>query len=161
MSSCCCCVSFCLGRSSNQRDMEYTLIWYSREKADTKAIIQVQRFQLRHEVSHLTRFSDWSVRQRGPGDLSVGSVLVPPLPHEHLPEREAVVSELGSRPTCCGQELWRKLGSFIPDEAAEWWGISEGPLGSLNLGTLGSVWGVPLTLYAFLLRPLSPETLPG
>lgn len=70
----------CLGRSFNQRDVGHTLICYSWEKADIRATIQVQRFQLRHEAFCLTRFSDWGgVEETRPEDSSVGPVIVLPL----------------------------------------------------------------------------------
>lgn len=88
----------------------------------------------------------------------MGRWLVLPLPCGSLLE-EAEVSEMGSRPTCCGQELWRRLGSHLMRGLNN--EMSADTLESLNLETLASVWGVPFTLFAFLLRLLSPETLPG
>lgn len=104
----------CLGRSFNQRDVGHTLICYSWEKADIRATIQVQRFQLRHEAFCLTRFSDWGgVEETRPEDSFVGPVTVLPLPRGSRLEKKAEVSEMGARPTCCGQP-W-----IIPDEGAE------------------------------------------
>lgn len=96
---------------------------------------------------------------RGGLGIHLGDLSCPSSSMWSLLEKEAEASQLGSRPICCGQELWRRLGSYLIRRLNS--EMSAGTLESLNQETLASVWGVPLTLFAFLLRPLSPEALPG
>lgn len=97
--------------------------------------------------------------RRGGLEIHLGDLSCPSSSMWSLLGKEAEVSEMGSRPTYGGQELWRRLGSYLMRGLNS--EMSAGTLESLNLETLASVWGVPFTLFAFLLRPLSPETLPG